>query len=55
MKNILFITAALLLLSWVMGVFIFHAPSFIHIVGIVGMIVGMQAIIITPKTQADKL
>ncbi len=45
--------AALLFAAWIMGKFFFQTGAFIHILFIGAAILTMQAIIISPKPQAD--
>jgi hypothetical protein len=49
MKLVLYILAALLAASWVIGFFIFKTGMFIHILMIMAALLLMQAIIINPK------
>jgi hypothetical protein len=51
MRLALYILAALLGASWVIGFFIFNAGMFIHILVITAALFLMQAIIISPKPQ----
>ncbi|MCG2616104.1 DUF5670 family protein [Terrimonas sp. NA20] len=53
MKRALFIIAALLILSWVLGFFVWNAGTFIHICLIIAAIFCMQAIILTPKALME--
>jgi hypothetical protein len=49
MKLTLYILAALLATSWVIGFFIFKTGMFIHVLMIIAVLFLMQAIIINPK------
>jgi hypothetical protein len=53
MKRILYTLAIILIITWVLGVFIFTAGMFIHILLIVAAILCMQAIINRPKPQQN--
>jgi hypothetical protein len=50
MKTALYIISILLLIVWVVGAFLLKAGLFIHIFFMVGAIVGMQGLIVCPKT-----
>jgi len=54
MKLTLFIVAGLLIVSWILGVFVFKAGTFIHIFVITAALSFMQGIILTPKQQAER-
>jgi hypothetical protein len=49
MKRALFIIAALLMVSWFLGFFLWNAGISIHILIIVSAIFCMQAVILTPR------
>jgi hypothetical protein len=49
MRLTLFIVAALLTVSWILGAFVFKAGTFVHIFVITAVLSFMQAIIFTPK------
>jgi hypothetical protein len=49
MKLALYILAALLAASWIIGFFIFKTGMFIHVLMIIAILFLMQAIIINPK------
>ena len=51
MKLALYILAALLAASWIVGFFIFNAGMFIHILIIIAALFWMRAIIINPGPQ----
>lgn len=53
MRKVLIFIAALLFATWIMGKFVFHTGAYIHILFISAAIFTMQAIIISPKPQAD--
>ncbi|MGZ8508729.1 MAG: DUF5670 family protein [Chitinophagaceae bacterium] len=59
MKLALYLLAALLAISWVVGFFILKAGMFIHVLMITAALFLMQAIIINPKpnriTDAEKV
>lgn len=52
MKRVLFIIAAILMLSWILGVFVWNAGVFIHALFITSVIFCMQAIIVTPRSSS---
>ncbi|HKZ65068.1 MAG TPA: DUF5670 family protein [Chitinophagaceae bacterium] len=54
MKLALYIMAALLIVAWIIGVFIFNAGMIIHIFIIAAVLFLMQAIIINPKPQPGR-
>jgi len=54
MKRALFIIAAILLISWILGFFIWNAGVFIHIFFIASAIACMQAVILTPRPPVEK-
>jgi hypothetical protein len=49
MRLTLFIVAALLTVSWILGAFVFKAGTFVHIFVITAVLSFMQGIIFTPK------
>jgi len=49
MRLALYILAALLAVSWIVGFFIFKTGMFIHVLMITSALLLMQAIIINPK------
>jgi len=49
MRLTLFIVAALLTVSWILGAFVFKAGTLIHIFVISAALSFMQGIILTPK------
>jgi hypothetical protein len=54
MKLTLFIVAGLLIVTWILGVFIFKAGTFIHILVISAALSFMQGIIFTPKQETER-
>jgi hypothetical protein len=54
MKLTLYIIAALLIVAWILGVFVFKAGSFIHIFVISSGLSFMQGVIFTPKQQTER-
>jgi hypothetical protein len=48
-RTVLFLIAALFLVVWILGCFIFQAGLFIHIFIMTAAITFMQALIINPK------
>jgi|GEM_PF-5500439 len=54
MKRILFIIAALMLLSWIVGFFIWNAGVYIHVFFMVSAILCMRAIILTSGSTVEK-
>jgi len=54
MKLTLYIMSALLILTWILGVFVYRAGTFIHIFGISAGLSFMQGIIFTPKQQTER-
>ena len=49
MRLTLFIVAALLTVSWILGAFVFKAGTLVHIFVISAALSFMQGIILTPK------
>ena len=54
MKLTLFIVAGLLIVTWILGVFVFKAGPSIHILVISAALSFMQGIILTPKQQTER-
>jgi hypothetical protein len=51
LRPVLFVMAALSLIAWVLGTFVFHTGFFIHIFLMLGAIFYMQGLIVCPKPQ----
>ena len=49
MKNVLYITAAIFLMGWGIGFFLFGAGAIIHSLAVFAMIFYLQAVIKTPN------
>ena len=54
MRLTLFIVAGLLIVTWILGVFVFKAGTLIHLSGISAALSFMQGIIFTPKQQTER-
>lgn len=54
MKRALFVVAALLTASWIIGFFILKTGLLIHVLMIMAALLFMQAIIISPKPQQGR-
>jgi len=45
MRNLLYIVAVILIAGWLIGFFGFHAPAFIHVLLVVGIIIILFSVI----------